>query len=134
MKKILVILVSALIALTICGCGGSSDEEQTTETTQTTTKVAQIERSIDAVAEELGLIGKSEVYYTVIDAQDGAEFNDGTVELYMYEPESTTYQDIADGNGVINAVACNNGFILVVPDGSEADDSLISRFNELSIE
>ena len=131
-KHILIGLIMALLVC-FCGCGGQSGEQTTTETTETTTQEQTVKRSIDAVAEELGLTGKSETYYTVIGAKDGAEFNDGTVELYLYDPNDQNYKDIADGNGVIKAEAVNNGVILVVPEGTEPDAEIVAKFKDISI-
>ncbi len=130
-KHILIGLIMALL-MCFCGCGGS-EEQTTTETTETTTQEQTVERSIDAVAEELGLTGKSETYYTVIGAKDGAEFNDGTVELYLYDPNDQNYKDIADGNGAIKAEAVNNGVILVVPEGADSDAEIVAKFKDISI-
>ena len=132
-KHILIGLIMALLVC-FCGCGGQSGEQTTTETTETTTQEQTVKRSIDAVAEELGLTGKSETYYTVIGAKDGAEFNDGTVELYLYDPNDQNYKDIADGHGVIEAEAVNNGFILVVPEGTEPDAEIVAKFKDIVIE
>ena len=131
-KHILIGLIMALLVC-FCGCGGQSGEQTTTETTETITQEQTVKRSIDAVAEELGLTGKSETYYTVIGAKDGAEFNDGTVELYLYDPNDQNYKDIADGNGVIKAEAVNNGVILVVPEGTEPDAEIVAKFKDISI-
>jgi hypothetical protein len=135
-KHILIGLIMALL-MCFCGCGGSEEQttaETTETTTQTTTQEQTVERSIDAVADELGLTGKSETYYTVIGAKDGAEFNDGTVELYLYDPNDKNYKDIADGNGVIKAEAVNNGVILVVPEGTEPDAEIVAKFKDIVIE
>ena len=132
-KHILIGLIMALL-MCFCGCGGQSEEQTTAETTtQTTTQEQTVERSIDAVAEELGLTGKSKTYYTVIGAKDGAEFNDGTVELYLYDPNDQNYKDIADGNGVIKAEAVNNGVILVVPEGTDPDAEIVAKFKDIVI-
>lgn len=136
MKKIMLLVFVIVLTIGLCSCGGGSDpaeEPETAAETQTQTEAVKIERSIDAVADALGLTEKSEVYYTVIDADDGAEFNGGAVELYQYDPENQVYKDICAGEGAIKAEAYNNGFILVVPDGTEADEDLVMRFKELSL-
>lgn len=68
----------------------------------------------------------------MIGAEDGAEFNDGAVEIYQYDPESKDYKDIEKGEGAIEAEACNSGFVLVVPDGTKPDQKLVKSFEELT--
>ena len=126
MKKIIVFcLVFFLIGLT--ACGGDKTDNKDTESKP----VNKIERNIDAVAKALDLKGKSDTYYEMIDAEDGAEFNDGKIEIYQYDPESKTYKDIVAGDGVIDAVAYNEGFMLVVPDNTEPDKEIVKTFKSL---
>ena len=128
MKKALIIFLIGVCALTMVACGS----EKAAEEEKAEPEVVKIEKSIDAVAEALGLSGKSETFYDMIGAEDGAEFNDGTVEIYQYDPESKDYKDIEKGKGAIEAEACNSGFVLVIPDGTEPDQKLVKSFNELT--
>lgn len=130
MKKLLILCLIVVFAISLCACGGDKAENSDSETGDTT-EVVKTEKSIDAVAEALGLSGKEETFYDMIGADDGAEFNDGTIEIYQYDPESEAYKNIEAGKGDIEAEACNSGFILVVPDGSEPDQDIIDAFNKL---
>ena len=128
MKKVLILCLIGIIAMVFCACGS----EKAAEEEKTKPEVVKIEKNIDAVAEALGLSGKSETFYDMIGAEDGAEFNDGTVEIYQYDPESKDYKDIENGKGAIEAEACNSGFVLVVPDGTKPDQKLVKSFEELT--
>lgn len=135
MKKFTIMILVLVLALGLAACGGSktdSSEEPAEEpAAEEPAEVPTIEKNIDAVAEALGLKNKEETYYSVIGADDGAEFNGGTVEIYQYDPASDAYKDIEAGNGAIKAEACNSGFILVVPEGTEPDKKLIKAFKAL---
>ena len=126
MKKALVICLIGILVMVLAGCGSEKAEEKSPEANE-----VKIEKNIDAVAEALGLSGKSETFYDMIGAEDGAEYNDGTIELYQYDPESKDYKDIEKGEGAIEAAASNRGFVLVVPDGAKPDQDIIDTFNSL---
>ena len=128
MKKVLILALVVIFAVVLTACGAEKTAEEDTPDTE----VVKIEQNIDAVAEALGLEGKSETYYEMIGAKDGAEFNDGSVELYQYDPESKDYKDIEKGEGNIEAAACNNGFILVFPEGTDPDKKIVDLFNSLN--
>ena len=128
MKKVLILCLIGIIAMVFCACGS----EKAAEEEKAGPEVVKIEKNIDAVAEALGLSGKSETFYDMIGAEDGAEFNDGAVEIYQYDPESKDYKDIEKGEGAIEAEACNSGFVLVVPDGTKPDQKLVKSFEELT--
>ena len=128
MKKVLILCLIVVFAVALTACGSNKAAEEDTPDTDT----VKIEKNIDAVAEALGLSGKSETYYEMIGADDGAEFNDGAIEIYQYDPESEAYKNIEKGQGEIEAAACNSGFIVVVPDGTEPDKKIIDAFNNLA--
>ena len=128
MKKVLILCLIGIIAMVFCACGS----EKAAEEEKAEPEVVKIEKNIDAVAEALGLSGKSETFYDMIGAEDGAEYNDGAIELYQYDPESKEYKDIENGKGAIEAEACNSGFVLVVPDGTKPDKKLVKSFEELT--
>ena len=131
MKKVLILTIMVIFSLGLVACGSDqAAEEETADTTDT--EVVKIEQNIDAVAEALGLEGKSETYYEMIGAKDGAEYNDGSVELYQYNPESKDYKDIENGKGAIEATACNSGFVLVFPEGTDPDKKTVDLFNSLT--
>lgn len=140
MKKFTIMILVLVLALGLAACGGSktdSSEEPAEEpaaeeqAAEEPAEVPTIEKNIDAVAEALGLKNKEETYYDMVGADDGAEFNGGAVEIYQYDPASDAYKDIEAGNGAIKAEACNSGFVLVVPEGTEPDKKLIKAFKAL---
>ena len=131
MKKIIVMVVVFIFMLT--GCGGNQNASSSNvPEKESVEEPIGIDHTIDAVAEHLELSNKAEVYYNIIEAEDGAEYNDGAIELYMFSVDSDAYKKIINGKGAIKAEAYNDGFVLVVPEGTEADKVLIDKFKEIS--
>lgn len=98
----------------------------------------KIEKSIDAVAEKLGLTGKGEKNFEMIEAIDGASF-DGGIELYLYDSEdSAAYQKIISEEGydimgitTIKAIAHNKGMVIVNSGDGTIEQSVIDDFTSL---
>ena len=62
MKKVLILCLIGIIAMVFCACGS----EKAAEEEKAEPEVVKIEKNIDAVAEALGLSGKSETFYDMI--------------------------------------------------------------------
>lgn len=126
MKKLTAILMAFLLCIGITACG-SSDKDTSKDSAKEDVK--KTERSIDAVAEELGLSNGSETLYQLIGAENGKEYNSGAVELYQFDVSSDEYKAIEEGTGSIKAAACNDGFIIVF--SKEQDDDMIKAFKDM---
>ena len=110
----------------------SSNIEKQQETTESSEVASpKVEKTIDAVAGALNLTDKAEVYYGMIGAKDGAEFNGGSIELYLFDEDSDYYQTAIEGTGMIVASAYKDGFVLAFPQGVEEDPDLVAAFNAL---
>lgn len=129
MKKITTIVLSLILCFSLSACGSAAtpNKETTTESTQ-----SAIEKNVDAVAAELKLTGGSETMYEYIGAIAGKEFNDGEVEVYQFETDSSAYKEIEQNQSIsgIAVSAYNDGFALIFP--NNADDDIIKDFNALT--
>lgn len=138
MKKIIAISLSVILCLMFVACGGgdTSNEETTAkEAPVVTTEAAKpaIEKSVDAVAAELGLTGGKETLYEYIGAIAGKEFNGGEVEIYQFEIGSKAYKEIEKSQTVsgVKVSAYNNGFALIFPNNE--DGKVIKSFKDISL-
>ena len=91
----------------------------------------KIEKTIDAVAEALGLTNGEKNFYDKIGAIDGKEYNGGTVVLYQYDVSGEKYQEILNGNGSSRIASYKDGIVLLFPVGSNTDYDLVNAFNAL---
>ncbi len=154
MKKVVCLFLTMVMCISLVACGGekSSEENVTNDTLTNNTDAPQdastdkavepeingdngkeVEKTIDAVAEALGLTNGEKNFYDKIGAIDGKEYNGGMVELYQYDEASEKYQQILNGNGSSRVAAYKNGIVLLFPVGSKKDADLIKAFNELKI-
>lgn len=146
-KKIVSLLLVAVFVLAFAGCGSESTEEAPAPSASASEEqepaaepepesepVASTPKTVDAVADVLGLTDKGEVYFSMIGATDGAEFNGGAVEVYIFDESSEEYQAAVDGTGMIKAAAYKDGVVLSFPEGTEPDQALIDAFNGIVFE
>ena len=91
----------------------------------------KVEKTIDAVAEALGLTGGEKNFYDKIGAIDGKEYNGGNVVLYQYDVTGEKYQEILNGNGSSRIAAYKDGIVLLFPVGSTTNYELVNAFNAL---
>lgn len=138
MKKITIaalVLVLAL-SLSLFGCGTSDAEEPSDapEISETVEEPATepIEKTIPAIAEALGLSDQGEVYFEIIGARDGAEFNGGAVELYIFDEDQEEYKTLVAGDGFVVPAAYKDGVVLVFPEGTDPDPELVQAFDDLT--
>lgn len=89
------------------------------------------EKTIDAIAEALGLTNGEKNFYDIIGAIDGKEYNGGTVVLYQYDVSGEKYKEILNGNGSSRIAAYKDGIVLLFPVGSNTDHDLVNAFNAL---
>ncbi len=126
MKKLttflLIILCSTLISCNI------------SEKTSADKGSHKIEKSIDAVANELGLKKRSNKLFRDICAKDGAGYNKH-VELYLYDENSETYLALINEGynlegHLIKADAYNSGIVLLFSDYN-VDLDIMHKFKEI---
>lgn len=146
MKKFLSLLLIIVMCISLVACNGEKTENNNASDDNTSYSEnkeepeiiedngVKVEKSIDAVAEALGLTDGEKNFYDIIGAIDGKEYNNGSVELYQYDESSEKYQAILDGKGSSKIAAYKNGIVLLFPVGTKPDAELIKAFNELNIE
>lgn len=127
MKKTLLLLLSLILCIGITACGSSDNSGEP--------EVVKIEKTVDAVASELGFSGeKGYKAFEMIGANDGAGYGD--YEIYIYDENSDAYADITGdgydmGFGVIQSTAANDGVVLIYSGDGEADQTIIDKFNTI---
>lgn len=127
MKKVLTLMLAAALCLGMTACG--TKDSNNDEPRDADYENKEIQKSVDAAAGELGLTGGEDTLYEMIGAKEGKEFNDGSVELYLFDEDSDAYKAIKEGSGVIEAAATNDGMVILTD-----DDALVDKFKKLDFE
>lgn len=122
MKKFFAIFLACTLCFALAACGSKDDGD----TDRSEPEAVKIEKTVDAVAEELELGEGSETFYQTIGAEAGKEYKNGEVELYLFDENSDEYKKIEEGNGEIAASATNSGMIILAN-----DEDLINKFKEI---
>ena len=158
-KKVLCIAISTILLVSLAACGAkdegkndaaadtSADASVTSETQSEDAEAVsavpiepsehikqpgndeKIDKTVDAVAAYLGFTDGKEVYYSMIGAIDGKEFNDGELEIYLYDESSEAYQSMLEGKQMVSPAAYKDGVVLVFP--NEPDQDIIDQFNKI---
>ena len=152
MKKLICLLIVVVIGVSLVACGNQTptednlpdengnvsennqpaEDESATEQEQPVEDESEIEIKIDFVAEKLGLIpDESEVWYHLIGAVAGKQYNDGNIELYQFDENSQAYKDLIGGNTYLPVAAYKDGVVLVFALGVEKDQAIVDAFNSL---
>ena len=133
-KKITVFLLATVLVLSLFACGNNDGTSENNENSDT--NVVKIDKTIDAVAAELGLNNKQEKAYDMVGASDGAAFDDN-IQLYRYEDQNSEAYQAITGDGydmgiaVVKATASNDGMVLVYTGEGSAEIQLVNKFKEL---
>lgn len=125
MKKVLTLILALALCFGITACGSKNDDGDKKDGADGS-EVKKIEKTVDAVAEELELGEGTETLYQMIGAEAGKEYKDGEVELYLFDEKSDEYKAIADGEGSLEAAAVNDGMIILTE-----DESLAGKFKDI---
>ena len=133
MKKFLMLVLALVLVFSLASCGSSEEpaEDPAAEPVAEEPAPEPTEKTIPAIAEALGLSDQGEVYFEIIGARDGAEFNGGAVELYIFDEDQEEYKTLISGDGFVVPAAYHNGVVLVFPEGTEPDPALVEAFDEL---
>lgn len=132
-KRFLTLALALVLVLSLASCGSSEEpaEDPATEPAAEEPAPEPTEKTIPAIAEALGLSDQGEVYFEIIGARDGAEFNGGAVELYIFDEDQEEYQTLISGDGFVVPAAYHDGVVLVFPEGTEPDPALVEAFDGL---
>ena len=133
MKKYLMLVLALVLVFSLASCGSSEEpaEDPAAEPVAEEPEPEPTEKTIPAIAEALGLSDQGEVYFEVIGARDGAEFNGGAVELYIFDEDQEEYQTLISGDGFVVPAAYHDGVVLVFPEGTDPDQALVEAFDGL---
>lgn len=130
MKKLLVIAIALTMAFAMSACGGSDKDAKEEAKEAPEEDVKKVEKSVDAVAAELGLEGGEETFYSMIGAVDGKEYNDGKIEIYKFDVDSEDYKRTETAKEINGApVILNDGMVLMFTDTQ--DDEMVKKFQAL---
>lgn len=123
MKRIISFILTIFMVVILVSCGAE-----------------KIDPTIPAIAECLGLENEESVFFEMIEAIDGKQYEDGKIEIYQYDVNDTAYKKvITDGYEMtfgemtisFKATAYNNGFVLYLTDEVENSDDIIEAFKNL---
>ena len=133
MKKFTIAALVLVLLFSLASCGSSEEpaEDPAAEPVAEEPAPEPTEKTIPAIAEALGLSDQGEVYFEIIGARDGAEFNGGAVELYIFDEDQEEYQTLISGDGFVVPAAYHDGVVLVFPEGTEPDQALVEAFDGL---
>lgn len=133
MKKYLMLVLALVLVVSLASCGSSEEpaEDPAAEPVAEEPAPEPTEKTIPAIAEALGLSDQGEVYFEIIGARDGAEFNGGAVEIYIFDEDQEEYKTLISGDGFVVPAAYHDGVVLVFPEGTEPDPALVEAFDGL---
>jgi len=150
MKNLLVFLLTLSLAFSFAACGDDNDNDAADNgnnaAVEDNTNAAaddaenkdndndkdkEIDKNLDAVADYLGLKGGEDSLYEIIGAKAGKKYNDGKVELYLYDDDSDEYEKMKKGEGSIKIAAHNDGVVLVFGNEEDKDEDIIKKFKEI---
>lgn len=124
--KILSVLAVLCIAALLASCGSPSEESSNEA------EPVKTDKTITAIADACGLTDQEEVYFSMVGAADGAQFNGGDVELYIYDDlDNDSYKGFKANEGMYGTAYENDGVILVFVD-CDPDQAIVDTFSALS--
>ena len=112
MKKILTLMLAFALCLGMTACGEKMTAAVAGQDASNGNK--KIEKSVNAVAGELGLTGGEDTMYQMIGAKEGKQFNDGSVELYLFDEDSDEYKAIKRRNRSHRSRCCQRWYGYIV--------------------
>lgn len=136
MKRFSIIMLTFCILFAFAGCSSSKPESElinnpaiSVENTESKENKDTVKKSVEAVAEYLGFTDGEEQYYSMIGATAGKAYNNGELEIYLFDDTSDSYKIAIEGGGLVKADAYKDGIILVFP--NNIDQNIIDKFNEI---
>ena len=91
MKKILTLMLAFALCLGMTACGEKDDGGASGQDASNGNKKIEKERQCRR-RRNLGLTGGEDTMYQMIGAKEGKQFNDGSVELYLFDEDSDEVQ------------------------------------------
>ena len=136
LKKLLALLIVALMAVSFVACGGETSSSGETQTSEPKITVEEFKAEL----KNLGIEGtESETMYELVGATAGFKFtaDDKTLELYTFDKDSDAYEKDGKltmeslGSEITENVTVANGYAIILPTDFPQHDAVLDLFNRL---
>ena len=139
LKKLLALLIVALMAISFVACGGETNNTEETQTSEPKITVEEFKAEL----KNLGIEGtEEETMYELVGATAGFKFtaDDKTLELYTFEKDSDAYKNAEKdgkltmeslGSEITENVTVANGYAIILPADFPQHDAVLDLFNRL---
>lgn len=139
LKKLLALLIVALMAVSFVACGGETNNTKETQTSEPKITVEEFKAEL----KNLGIEGtEEETMYELVGATAGFKFtaDDKTLELYTFDKDSNAYKNAEKdgkltmeslGSEITENVTVANGYAIILPTDFPQYDAVLALFNRL---
>ncbi|MCO8193380.1 hypothetical protein [Anaerofustis sp. NSJ-163] len=139
LKKLLALLIVALMAVSFVACGGKTNNTEETQTSEPKITVEEFKAEL----KNLGIEGtEEETMYELVGATAGFKFtaDDKTLELYTFDKDSNAYKNAKKdgkltmeslGSEITENVTVANGYAIILPTDFPQYDAVLALFNRL---
>ena len=139
LKKLLALLIVALMAISFVACGGETNNTEEIQTSEPKITVEEFKAEL----KNLGIEGtESETMYELVGATAGFKFtaDDKTLELYTFDKDSDAYKNAEKdgkltmeslGSEITENVTVANGYAIILPADFPQHDAVLDLFNRL---
>lgn len=139
LKKLLALLIVALMAVSFVACGGETNNTDETQTSEPKITVEEFKAEL----KNLGIEGtEEETMYELVGATAGFQLtaDDKTLELYTFDKDSDAYKNAEKdgkltmeslGSEITENVTVANGYAIILPADFPQHDAVLDLFNRL---
>ena len=139
LKKLLALLIVALMAISFVACGGETNNTEETQTSEPKITVEEFKAEL----KNLGIEGtEEETMYELVGATAGFQLtaDDKTLELYTFDKDSDAYKNAEKdgkltmeslGSEITENVTVANGYAIILPTDFPQHDAVLDLFNRL---
>ena len=139
LKKLLALLIVALMAVSFVACGGETNNTKETQTSEPKITVEEFKAEL----KNLGVEGtEEETMYELVGATAGFQLtaDDKTLELYTFDKDSDAYKNAEKdgkltmeslGSEITENVTVANGYAIILPADFPQHDAVLALFNRL---
>lgn len=139
LKKLLALLIVALMAVSFVACGGETNNTEETQTSEPKITVEEFKAEL----KNLGIEGtEEETMYELVGATAGFQLtaDDKTLELYTFDKDSDAYKNAEKdgkltmeslGSEITENVTVANGYAIILPADFPQHDAVLDLFNRL---
>ena len=139
LKKLLALLIVALMAVSFVACGGETNNTEEIQTSEPKITVEAFKTEL----KNLGIEGtEEETMYELVGATAGFQLtaDDKTLELYTFDKDSDAYKNAEKdgkltmeslGSEITENVTVANGYAIILPADFPQHDAVLYLFNRL---